>query len=108
MATDGIPDLKTLTTEQAQARLDDLFVRPNDAGPDVELHLIGVEKLPRDPRAKEQDGDRPFSLLFRGPHDPVLTQGMHDLENEALPLRGLFLVPVGREEDGYRYEAVFT
>ncbi len=108
MATEKIPDLTTLTLQQAHARLDEVFARPNDAGPAVELHLIAVEKMPRDPRAKDLPGDRPFSLLFRGPCDPILTQGMHDLVNETLPLRSVFLVPVGREDDGYRYEAVFS
>lgn len=108
MASSEIPDPGSLTRAQAEQRLGEEFVRPNAGGPDVRLTLIAVESLPRDPRAQGQAADRPFSLLLRGPLDPVLTQGMHDLQNDRLPLPGLFLVPVGRRDDGYRYEAVFS
>lgn len=108
MVPSEIPDPGPLTRAQAEQRVDDVFVRPNEGGADVPLTLIAVQPLPRDPRAQAQPADRPFSLLFRGPLDLQLTQGMHDLQNEHLPLPGLFLVPVGRQDDGYRYEAVFS
>ena len=49
-----------------------------------------------------------FSLLFRGGSHFVLSQHIFTLEHPALGTLDLFLVPVGREPDGYRYEAVFS
>jgi len=49
----------------------------------------------------------PFSLLFRGPK-PVLPQRTWALENEALGRLEIFLVPIGADADGVRYEAIFN
>ncbi|MFI5120546.1 MAG: DUF6916 family protein [Thermoanaerobaculia bacterium] len=50
----------------------------------------------------------PFSLFFRGPKQPVLPQRIWALENEALGRLEIFLVPIGPDADGMRYEAVFN
>ena len=49
-----------------------------------------------------------FSLLFRGGLHFVLQQHTFTLEHPALGTLDLFLVPVSREPDGFRYEAVFN
>lgn len=49
-----------------------------------------------------------FSLVFRGPADPMLTQGTYAVTHEALGEQDLFLVPLGRDADGVRYEAAFA
>jgi hypothetical protein len=54
-------------------------------------------------------GDRlPFSLEFLGPAEPVLAQATYGFEHAALGAFELFIVPIGRDESGVRYEAVFT
>jgi hypothetical protein len=50
----------------------------------------------------------PFSLLFRGPQQPVLPQRIYPLEHDRLGRLEIFLVPLGPEGEGMRYEAVFT
>jgi hypothetical protein len=50
----------------------------------------------------------PFSLVFRGPLQPVMPQRIYRLELEALGAFDLFLVPIGRDPQGMRYEAIFT
>ena len=107
MAEEPVSDLGALTLASCQAHLGGGFTRPNDAGPDVPLDLVSAEPGRRDPRAGDS-GDRPFCLVFRGPTDLQLTQGMHDLEHPHLPLRGVFLVPVGGDDEGMLYEAVFS
>lgn len=107
MNEDEKPDLSSLNLATCRALVGIDFVRPNEGGPDVLLRLVQAQKGRRDPLA-EGDTDRPFSLLFRGPVDPRLTQGMHDLKSPHLDLPGLFLVPVDQDEDGFTYEAVFT
>lgn len=50
----------------------------------------------------------PFSLVFRGPVQPVMPQSIHRLEHAAMGTLDLFLVPIGRDPQGIRYEAIFT
>ncbi|WP_183092709.1 DUF6916 family protein [Nocardioides stalactiti] len=51
---------------------------------------------------------RQFSLVFRGPTDPQLSQGTWELDHDAINDLALFLVPLGPDTDGPRYEAVFA
>lgn len=49
-----------------------------------------------------------FALVFRGPADPQLTQGIWELEHDHFGEIGIFLVPLGPDAEGPRYEAVFA
>jgi hypothetical protein len=49
-----------------------------------------------------------FSLMFMGPVEPLLPQQIYPLRHEQLGLLELFLVPVGSDASGTRYEAVFN
>ena len=57
----------------------------------------------------------PFSVVFHGPLQPVLPQGIYRVEHEQLGTLELFIVPVGPDEPAapgqaptvMRYEAVF-
>jgi hypothetical protein len=50
----------------------------------------------------------PFFLLFRGPRQPALPQKIYPLVHERLGRLEIFIVPLGPEGEGMRYEAVFT
>jgi hypothetical protein len=50
----------------------------------------------------------PFSIVFRGPATPILPQRIYRLEHPAIGSFDLFLVPIGPDERGLRYEAIFT
>lgn len=67
-----------------------------------ELELVELREGRSGPRNEQ------FALLFRGPLSLFLGQGMYHVEHDALGDFDLFLVPVGREQDGFRYEAVFN
>jgi hypothetical protein len=49
-----------------------------------------------------------FSLLFHGPAAHFMPQGIHKLKHEQLGEVDIFLVPVGKDSDGFEYEAVFN
>jgi len=51
---------------------------------------------------------RQFSLVFRGPATPVLPQGSYPLGHQELEELELFLVPIGPDSLGMRYEAAFA
>lgn len=53
------------------------------------------------------DGWRPFTLSFTGPPEPFLDQRTYRLTNDATGPVDVFVVPVARTTDGFRYEAVF-
>jgi hypothetical protein len=55
-------------------------------------------------------GDRrlPFSVVFRGPLEPILPQRIYRFEHDALGAFDLFIVPIGPDEGGMQYEAVFA
>ncbi|HEX8192113.1 MAG TPA: hypothetical protein VF552_04370 [Allosphingosinicella sp.] len=63
--------------------------------------LIDVSLLP--------DSGRPggaFRLEFRGPFDPLLPQGTYVFRRNGAA-HDIFVCPIGREEAGTRYEAIF-
>ena len=50
----------------------------------------------------------PFSLVWRGPLDAPLQQGLHQVEHPSLEPEVMFLVPIGRTADGLDYQAIFN
>jgi hypothetical protein len=49
-----------------------------------------------------------FSLLFRGPATPHFPQGIYTLEHENLGKAALFVVPIGPDSLGMRYQVIFN
>ena len=49
-----------------------------------------------------------FSLIFNGPGDRFLPQRTYSFDHADLGKFDLFIVPVGRERDGFLYQAVFN
>ncbi len=49
-----------------------------------------------------------FSLVFRGAMTPVFPQRTYRVEHETLGSIDLFLVPIGPDAAGMRYQAVFN
>lgn len=53
-------------------------------------------------------GRQPFSLIFVGPGEPMLPQAIYALQHADLGVLEIFVVPIARNDDGARYQAVFT
>lgn len=66
------------------------------------LTLDGVQELPSMGR---QGGA--FRLEFLGPHQPILPQAIYPL-HIAEERMEIFIVPIGQEPGGVRYEAIFV
>jgi hypothetical protein len=58
--------------------------------------------------APAPQGYEAFSIVFRGPSDPLLPQGMHRFHHDAIGTFDLFTVPIRRDQHGLYYEAVFN
>jgi hypothetical protein len=69
------------------------------------LALTLYEVDPLDPRHPDA---RHFSLMFRGPAQPLLPQATWTLEHAALGPLSIFLAPVGCDDDGVHYQAIFN
>jgi hypothetical protein len=91
-----------LTKEAFTENLDTKFRIPLESSGAAELELIEVVETTATPRQQQ------FSLFFRGPLEYLLPQGTYHMEHEKMGAIDLFIVPVGREQDGFRYEAVFN
>lgn len=94
--------LDKLTREDFGGRIDQPFHLT--VGDDrLELMLREATPLGRGERAGGA-----FSLVFLGPGEPALEQGIYPLEHAELGRLELFLVPINRTDAGMHYEAVFT
>jgi hypothetical protein len=71
--------------------------------------LVEVTGYAAGPRATGATIRRePFSLVFRGPRAPVLPQRIYTLEHDAFGRLELFIVPIGPDATGMRYQVVFN
>jgi hypothetical protein len=77
-----------------------------DAPREVELELVEVKSYNSGPN--EQGGMVRFSLFLYGPGDFYLPQRTYALEHASMGQLELFIVPIGRDERGFRYEVVFN
>jgi hypothetical protein len=102
--------LESFTLETFRPYLHDSFQIISGSTVVVQLELISVTTL-------EQAGTQinegahvrpPFSLVFRGPAEVVLPQHIYRIQHAQLGSFDLFLVPIGPDREGMRYEAVFT
>jgi hypothetical protein len=100
-------DLGTLHHDQLAALLNQTFTIDVGDGFKVEATLVEVQARGQ-PLGHGDEGRQPFSAVFRGPEAPVLPQRIYALTNPALGELHLFLVPIGPDDQGLRYEAVFN
>lgn len=72
----------------------------------IELTLVSV--TPRRIEAHEQEGMERFSAMFMGPLEIFLPQQTYRVSHPEMGEFDLFLVPLGQEAEGFRYEAVYN
>ena len=95
-------DLEQLTAATFEPHVGTTFtIEAAPAG--VPLVLESVTTL-----ADRPGGRDPFSLLFRGPAEPLLPQSIQRLEHAELGALEMFIVPLGCDAGQTRYEAIFT
>lgn len=107
--------LDKVTKETFLPLVEQTFVLDLDGNGSVPLQLTTVVSHPEPPGSQRvaapgttlrQEG---FSLTFRGPRRPALPQRMYRLDHETLgTIDALFLVPIGENEYGRTYEAIFN
>ena len=101
--------LETLTVETFAPQRGSTFAIVLDDATTLDAELETVTPAGEQPldAARSAGLREPFSIVLRGPSDPVLPQGIYRLKHAELGELELFLVPVAQDESGTRYEAVF-
>jgi hypothetical protein len=95
-------DVATLDHSFFAARIGATLTVPFENADDITLALTEVSDLKKSPRQER------FALVFRGPLEVPLGQGSYVVELAEIGAFDLFLVPVGMDEQGFSYEAVFN
>lgn len=72
----------------------------------VEVTLTSVDRLGS--RTVNGTPVESFSLVFRGPAGVPLPQMMYTFEHDEIGTFALFIVPIGPDDGGLLYEAVFN
>ena len=96
--------LDSLTLEVFAKYLNQTF-RLHHGSETMEVELTEAKDL--GPGSKE-GGRNAFSLIFRGAKEPVLDQQIYKIEHGEMGSVELFLVPVGQDEAGTLYQAIFN
>jgi hypothetical protein len=97
--------LDTATVEDFAPLVGERFTLDAGEAGTFELELIAATPA----RNPGPEGTRhPFTVEFLGPADPVAAQQTVRLNNERLGELEIFIVPVGRDDSGTAYEAVFS
>lgn len=94
--------LETLGYAEFAPQLNTKFRMPLPSAATLEMELIQAEEFTSTPHQER------FSLLFLGPLDPPIEQGIYRLEHDQLGAGDIFLVPVSHDEKGLCYEAAFN
>jgi hypothetical protein len=100
--------LESYTVDTFSPLIGTRFVLELDAAASLTLELMEAVSLGGAASGIPSERRRPFSLVFRGPSQPVANQRIYRLDHASLGAFELFLVPIGPDEAGMRYEAIFT
>ena len=69
-----------------------------------EARVSQVDRLER----HSEEGRAPFSVIFSTEQADAFPQSIYTLNNPDMGEQMIFLVPIGPDETGMRYEAVFN
>lgn len=102
--------LEALTLASFAGRIGETFRLSASADSALWLELVEARSLASD-GTRPEAGRRlrePFSIIFKGPAVPVMSQRIYPLAHDGLGIFELFLVPVGPGQGGMLYQAIFT
>lgn len=89
-------------------RQDFVQLSPGSLGIDYQGKRFAVEVVETRELPAGSPRQSPFAVVLAGPVSPVLPQGIHALFHPARGRLDLFLVPIGRDAVGTRYEIIFN
>ena len=96
----------TLTEEEFSKHVNTKFRVRLDAEVGADLELTEVKGYMS--KHPEQTGMERFSVYFNGPAEPFLPQLLYTFEHDRMGEFEMFLVPIAKNDAGFRYESVFN
>lgn len=96
----------SLTEKEFSRHLNTKFRASVDGDQALDLELTEVTGYPGTPAAKARM--ERFSAFFLGPLEPRLPQKSFTFKHDQMGEFEVFIVPVGRNDKGITYEAVFN
>lgn len=102
--------LDRVTSTDFRQHLNERFLIRPHTSPPVEVELISIDDLGEGSAGEDSHGRRqPFSVVFRSLQlDSYLLQRIYTVEHEQMGSLDIFLVPIGPDQHGMRYEAIFA
>jgi hypothetical protein len=98
-----------ITFDMFEGRVGEAFELSVAEGPAIRTELVEAVETTEPGGAGPAGQQREqFSLVFRGPLEPALPQATYAVEHDQLGRLEIFLVPIGPDGSGMRYEAVFA
>ena len=94
------------TQAEFAANLNSTFLLELDSSEPIKLKLVKVQAHQSDAHPRP-DMER-FSVFFVGPGDYLLPQRIYSLSHDKMGEFEVFLVAIGKESDGYHYEAIYN
>ena len=91
-----------LTKAMFEQNLNTKFWLLDESAESHPMDLIELTNGHSSPRQEQ------FSLRFRGDRNKVFPQRIYPMKHDSIGDFDLFLVPIGRDESGTYYEAVFN
>ena len=105
-------DLREFTLEQAKLLEGKVFELEAPGGKTISMTM--EEALPYDTQQRRRSRNapaprrQPFALYFVTHSPELLEQGMYTLRSGDVTFDKLFIVPVGQDDAGTEYEAIFN
>ena len=87
--------------------LHQVFAIHYGAAEPLRAELTTVTELGPAPTREGAPQRAPFSIILRGPMRPILPQRIYHIEHERMGALDIFIVPIGPDQAGMRYEAIF-
>jgi hypothetical protein len=100
--------LERFSIDMFADRIGEKFRVHDRAAQDLSLQLFEVTDLTSRGGPDSPCSRAAFSVLFHGPRETLLPQRIYRLEHDAGLAFEIFLVPIGPDREGMRYEAIFT
>ena len=98
--------LQKVTRAVFAEALGSTFKLSREGEPALGLDLIEATDLKG--RSSDPGRNDPFSLVFRGPKEPVLPQKIYQMDHDKIGKMDIFIVPIGPDDKGMLYQAVFN
>jgi hypothetical protein len=98
--------LDKLTCAVFEQHLDSTF-RIGRGADTVDMVLVEATSLKSDKGPNPNTRD-PFSIVFRAPQGTSIDQKIYEIKHDQIGEFSLFLVPIGPDDKGMLYQAVFN